>query len=330
MTMVWLPAAALSFDMSKILCIVDGMTDPNFKAEQYPGLAAARLQGFVDTTQGQPAESLGCILRILGISSVPPHLRGYAEALGCGIGVGPNDLVLRGSWFALNSKGQLGLPMATPPALAHPANCRYHPLGQYKSLLVFPGMAECAHSMSTLPPYACGGRPARALCPRGCGAAAKVFWAQLTDDRCLVLWGQSAPAKLPPFGQPAAVVCGTPVVKGIARLLGMTLLPTPAATGDVDTDLAQKLEVTLAAARQFPFVLLHINGADEAAHRQNSAEKSAFLRKVDSLVLQKLLRSNHSVFVLADHGTDPRTGQHVGGPQPLFTNLPSTKEVCML
>ena len=48
----------------------------------------------------------------------------------------------------------------------------------------------------------------------------------------MLLWGQSVPAALPPFPQKSAVICGKELVKGIARLL-------------------------------------HINGADEAAHRHD-------------------------------------------------------------
>jgi len=89
--------------MGRILCIVDGMTDSQFSAAAYPNLASMDLLRYVDTTQGHEAESLGCILRLLGVKDVPPHLRGYAEALGAGIPVGERDLVLRGSWYALDA-----------------------------------------------------------------------------------------------------------------------------------------------------------------------------------------------------------------------------------
>ena len=74
-------------DMSKILCVIDGMTDPYFRVNNYPNLSSMRLLRHVDTTQGQTPESLGCILRLLGTKRVPPHLRGYTEALGYGIPV---------------------------------------------------------------------------------------------------------------------------------------------------------------------------------------------------------------------------------------------------
>lgn len=86
------------------------------------------------------------------------------------------------------------------------------------------------------------------------------------------------------------------------------------------TDLDAKTEAALRAAERCPFVLLHINGADEAAHRHDSAEKETFLRRVDGRVFSRLLASEHEIMVASDHGADPESGAHLGGPQPFFTS----------
>lgn len=317
------PEKELNSDMSKILCIIDGMTDPGFHVADYPKLHSMRLLRHVDTTHGQEPESLGCILRLLGVKRVSSHLRGYAEALGYNISVGANDLVLRGSWFALDEDGRCAVPVPAPENLPEIKGCRYYSLGQYKSLMVFPGMATFVSDIVTYPPYVCIGQSAQQLCPQGCGEVSRVFQLLLTKDRCLIPWGQSVSASMAPFPGNAAVVCGTPIVKGIARLLGMTVISVSGATGDVDTDLIEKTKAALYAAKTYPFVLLHINGADEAAHRRNPEEKQEFLHKVDDVVLPMLLRSGHEINVVADHGTDPVNGQHLGGVQPLFTSIPA-------
>ncbi|MDO4732218.1 MAG: hypothetical protein Q4B50_01695 [Bacillota bacterium] len=306
--------------MSKILCIIDGMTDASFRAFDYPNLFSMRLLRYVDTTQGKTPESLGCILRLLGVKNVPPHLRGYAEALGHGIPVEKNDLILRGSWFSLDDVGRCTVPVNAPELLSEEEG-RYYHLGQYKSLLVFPGMAKYIADLLTYPPYACNGRDARILCPKGCASVSRVFQAQLTRERCLILWGQSVPAEIAAFSHEAAVICGTDIVKGIARLLHMSLIPLSGATGETDTNLQEKTAAALDAAKSYPFVLLHINGADEAAHRKDFDEKSSFLRKVDAVVLGPLLQSGHDIYAVSDHGTDPLSGQHIGEPQPLFTSF---------
>ena len=308
--------------MSKILCIIDGMTDPGFRIADYPNLSRMYLTKHIDTTKGQEPESLGCILRLLGVKKVPAHLRGYAEALGYGIPVNTNDLILRGSWFTLDGDGRCTVPTSAPEILNETNGCQYYPLGQYKSLLVFPGMATFVSDLITHPPYACEGLPAEQFCPQGCDAVAQIFQSQLTKEKCLIPWGQSVSKSIPLFAQKAAVVCGTPIVKGIAQLLGMDIIPVPNATGDVDTNLLAKAVAALDAAKQYPFVLLHLNGADEAAHRQDAAEKRAFMQKIDEVVIPLLLQSWHDVAVTADHGSDPVNGVHIGGLQPVFSNKP--------
>ncbi|MFR0845911.1 MAG: hypothetical protein ACLSH2_15885 [Oscillospiraceae bacterium] len=68
--------------MSRILCVIDGMTDPHFQVERYGHLASMGSVRYVDTCGGFPPETLHCVLRLLGVTDLPVHLRGYVEALG--------------------------------------------------------------------------------------------------------------------------------------------------------------------------------------------------------------------------------------------------------
>ena len=238
--------------------MIDGMTDSHFQVERYGHLASMGSMRYVDTCGGFPPETLHCVLRLLGATDLPVHLRGYVEALGAGIPVRPDDLLLRGSCYTLDGEGCCTMPCCAPAKVEDPA-FTYYRLGGYQAL--------------------------------------------------------------PPFPQKSAVICGKELVKGIARLLHMELFPVKGATGDVDTDLDAKTEAALRAAERCPFVLLHTNGADEAAHRHDSAEKETFLRRVDDRVLSRLLASEHEIMVASDHGADPESGAHLGGPQPFFTSL---------
>lgn len=304
--------------MSRILCIIDGMTDPQFDVSAYPNLASMQLTHYVDTTCGHDAESFGCILRLLGVKNVPVDSRGYAEALGAGVPVGENDLVLRGSWYGLDADGRCTAPVPAPENISGEGVYSYYSLGEYKSLIVLPREAEKVHRITTYPPYECLGRPAVQLCPQGSDLLKNIFLSNLQKKRCLLLWGQSAPSVLSPFPIRSAVVCQATVVKGIARLLGMTVLDVEGVTGDTDTNLTGKVHATLNAAKDFPFVLLHINGADEASHRKNPSEKAEFLKMIDKIVLAEVLSSEHEVTVVSDHGTDPANGIHIAENQPLF------------
>lgn len=306
--------------MSRILCIVDGMTDPQFRVEEYESLSVMHQGGPVDTCRGKAPESLGCILHLLGVNEVPPHLRGYAEALGAGISVGPEDLILRGSWFGRDARGCCTVPIPAPKSLRTEVECRYVPLEQYKSLIVLPGQASQIRCLTTYAPYECAGKLAQELCPKGSPQLQQLFEDCMQPDCCLILWAESVPSRLPPYPHRAGVICGTTVVKGIARLLNMDLLQIPGATGDTDTDLIAKTEAALLAARHYSTVVLHLNGADEASHRKNVEEKRAFLQKVDREVLAPLLRSGHEIMVVADHGTDPVSGLHLAERQPVFSS----------
>ena len=304
--------------MSRILCIIDGMTDPEFCPADYPAIAAMHLKEYLDTCHGGEAESLSCILHLLGVEKVPPYLRGYAEALGAGVTVEKRDLILRGSWFGIDERGRCTLPIPAPIGTVVPAGCRYVHLAKYRSLLIWKDRGDCVKKIVTFPPYQCVGEPAEKLCPKRCAALEDAYKNWMKDGRCLIPWGQSVYAELPPFPQRAAVITGTIVVKGIAKLMGMDPISMADATGDVDTDLREKCVAALASAKKYPFVLLHINGADEAAHRKNPREKKSFLRRVDREVLRPLLCSGHEIIVTADHGTDPQTGMHLSVPQPVF------------
>ena len=307
--------------MSKILCIIDGMTDETFVAGKYPNLVTMHLLRHLETTQTQEPESLGGLSQLLGLKKAPGHLQGYAEALAYGIPMHTNDLVIRGSWYALDEQGKCTVPTSAPECIPEVEGCRYYALDPHRCLLVLPGKAAFVSDIVTNPPYLCSGQAVENLCPKGCRYVSQLFFAFMKKDRCLLLWGQSVSSSVPPFPQTAAAVCAAPVVKGIAQLLGMTLIPVPGATGDVDTNLIAKAKAAVNAADTHSFVLLHLAGADEAAHRKNLNEKQAFLDKVDAVVLEKLLNSGHEINVAVNFGTDPVSGQHIIGTQPLFTSV---------
>ena len=312
--------------MAEILCIIDGMTDPAFCSADMQNLASMQLIGYQDNTLGGEPETLNCVLHLLGVTHVPKHLRGYIEALGNGISVCSGDLILRGSWYHLDETGRFSAPCDAPEELRNPA-FRYYDLGQYKSLLVFPHMADRISLISTCLPSSCVSRKAADLVPVGSDILKRVFLQCLSQERFMALWGQSVAADLMPFPQRAAVVCGKGTVKGIGKALGMDLIPVKGATGDTDTDLTAKVDSALQAAQKYPFVLLHINGADEAAHRKKPMEKREFLKRVDAQVFTRLLASPHRITVTSDHGTDPTNGLHLGDKQPVFVN--DQEEGCM-
>lgn len=305
--------------MSKIYCIVDGMTDENFNVEEYPYLSSMKLVHYVDTTpQGYETESLNCILTLLGVSPFR-DIRGYIEAVGAGIGVDDDDLVFRSSWMKLDSNNICIEPGIAPKNLDLGEGIQYYKTGEYKSIIVCNGRAAELPNIVTHPPYAFTGKALAEIMPENPTLRVMVE-NSITQDMVMIPWGQSCKQSFPPFPTKAAAVCAADIMKGIARILGMDVVSHADWTGDIDTPLKQKAEEALRLANLYPFVLLHINGADEAAHRKNAHQKRDFLKKVDMDIISKLLDSSHSITVASDHATSPNSGCHVGGIQPIYIN----------
>lgn len=305
--------------MSEILCIIDGMTDKGFRIDDYPNLSSLPVRKTIQTVpENCQPESLVCILTILGYQNIPQHLRGYADALGADIPVQKEDLVLRASWVTLSADGHILGYTQAPLNYAPGEGFTYYSLGKYKGLLILPNMADSLENLITYPPHKYLGASIDAVLPTGIEALRQIVHSSRQQRRCLIPWGQSRSACLPPFPWRTAVITGTNVVRGIGRMTGMDIVQVPGATGDTDTNLLAKAEAAIKAVQDYPFVLLHINGADEAAHRLDPAEKRAFIKQVDRTLVPTLLKSPHKLIFVSDHATDPYTGLHEGGAQKVY------------
>ncbi len=120
------------------------------------------------------------------------------------------------------------------------------------------------------------------------------------------------------YGMVGVAISGVAIIKGIARYLGLEYISVKGANGHVNTNLKNKVRAVLAAAKQKDFVLLHINGADEASHDKNFNLKVKFLERVDREVFSRLKDLNHTLIVAIDHVTNSRTGEHEFGPTPIL------------
>ena len=148
----------------------------------------------------------------------------------------------------------------------------------------------------------------------------KLFKSLGYKDLMLWLWGASKKTTLPSFyekyGLKGAVVSGIDLVKGIGNVLEMEVPIVDELTGDIDTNLESKLEVTLKLLEEKDFILLHINGCDEAAHRKKYDEKIMFFNKINKIVIEPLLSildNTFDIVIGSDHITNSYTGKHFDG-----------------
>ena len=310
----------------RILCIFDGFTHENFVPPQL--LKDYEAGFFAATPTGFMPESMPCILHLLGLAAneIPQFARGWLEALGDDIAVQADDLIVRASWVNTDAAGQI-ISMAQPQNA--PKAPWYHAMGDYKALICVPNAAAFVKTMQTFPPHRHMGEKIDACMPRGCAPLAALLRKCGSETVRLVPWGQSVACTLPHFCGDAVAVSAIPLVRGIAKAMGMHAVMPDGASGDTDTDIDAKVRMALHFARQGKFVLLHFNGADEAAHRKNAAEKAAFSHKLITKAALPLLQSEISVRITADHGTSPHTGRHVEMPQPVWQNFASTGEKSM-
>jgi 2,3-bisphosphoglycerate-independent phosphoglycerate mutase len=110
---------------------------------------------------------------------------------------------------------------------------------------------------------------------------------------------------------------------GVARYLGMKTATGPGMTGSLDTNIDAKFAMASKLLTELDFVVVHVKGADIAAHDQRPLEKRDFINNVDAalgrfLAREPQLSGRLRVVVSADHGTSSLTGNHVSAPVPLL------------
>jgi len=122
----------------------------------------------------------------------------------------------------------------------------------------------------------------------------------------------------------AACIAGAGLYRGIAKILGMEIINVPGATGQIDSDLAAKIETALAWTAKYNFIFVHIKGADILAEDGNYMGKKQFIEKIDQALASVVGRNDILLVVTADHTTSSQLRMHTADPVPVLiagTNL---------
>ncbi len=123
-------------------------------------------------------------------------------------------------------------------------------------------------------------------------------------------------------GIPLKLTCigGDRTVLGLAELLGARTISRDGMTANLDTNLDAKFDAALQALKRDDLVIVHVKGADIAAHDQRPDLKVAFLEEVDRALGAFLERYTDDlrVAVAADHATLSESGQHAADPLPVL------------
>ncbi len=124
-----------------------------------------------------------------------------------------------------------------------------------------------------------------------------------------------------------ACVCGDHTLLGLARWMGAETITSPRMTANLDTDLETKFDAALEALGRCDLVVLHLKGADIAAHDRRSDLKVEFIERVDRALGRLLERHPEPlrVAVASDHGTLSEVGQHSVDPVPVVIFTPGAE-----
>jgi 2,3-bisphosphoglycerate-independent phosphoglycerate mutase len=123
-------------------------------------------------------------------------------------------------------------------------------------------------------------------------------------------------------GLPLRLACisGDRTILGIAEWLGAQTISDDRMTANLDTDLAAKFEAATEALRRNDLVIVHVKGADIAAHDRRPELKAEFLEKVDAALAHLIENYDEElrIVVASDHATLSESGQHAADPLPVL------------
>jgi 2,3-bisphosphoglycerate-independent phosphoglycerate mutase len=121
----------------------------------------------------------------------------------------------------------------------------------------------------------------------------------------------------------SAMISACPTALGVARAAGISPISSARMTGNLDTDLDEKLNIAARLLEDHEFISIHFKGSDVAAHDQQPLQKRDYIARVDEALgrfFEKIgeQTENLRIVVTGDHGTSSLTGVHLKDPVPLL------------
>jgi 2,3-bisphosphoglycerate-independent phosphoglycerate mutase len=302
--------------------------------------------------EGMPAGSDVGHLSLLGYDPRRYFTGGRApiEAAALGITLGPEDVAFRLNLVTLEggrmidySAGHIATDAARPivEAIAREvvrAGWSFHPGVEYRHIFRRDGWGRGRALPRTTPPHDITGQEAAPHLPSGEGADELLEVMERSKaivprfgTRATQAWiwsGGRAPA-LPTvaarFGvERGASTSSVDIVRGLAALAGLRVIPVPGQTALWDTDYAAegRAAASALASGEADFVYVHVEAPDEATHAGLRDEKVRAIERIDADIvgpcLAALERSGEPfrVLVCPDHATTLASKTHAPDPVP--------------
>lgn len=140
-------------------------------------------------------------------------------------------------------------------------------------------------------------------------------------------WGQGKPPAMRTykerFGVGGAVVSAVDLIKGLGVYAGLEALEVEGVTGLADTNYEGKLEAALGALEKDDFVLIHLEGPDEAGHQGDVDTKIKAIERFDEKIVGPVWNAlkemgDYRILVLCDHFTPVSIKTHSPEPVPFI------------
>jgi 2,3-bisphosphoglycerate-independent phosphoglycerate mutase len=304
----------------------------------------------------EPSSACAC-MSVLGYDpTVYYRGRSAIEAKSMGIPIAPGEIVFRCNLVTVKDGKMLSYSagyISTPEAREIIESVdrqlgsdiiHFYPGVSYRHILKVKGHKEALKTVCT-PPHDISNKPIADYLPRGSGSKflkdlmkrsedilkdhpvniARKDRGEIPATTIWLFWSSGQIPEMPSFqqfyGLNAAMTSAVDLLRGLAKMAGMTILEIPGITDSLDNDFAAQANGALKALNDHDLVVIHIEAPDEAGHAGSIEKKVEAIEKIDHEVIKRLRSwqdDSLRVLVMPDHPTPIKTQTHNNEPVPFL------------
>lgn len=272
--------------------------------------------------------------------------RGVLEATGVGFGVGPKDVAIRCNFCTLDSSGNISDRRAgrIPTEESAPLAIKLRevkvpgieifvePVKEHRFVVVFRGEGLGGRVADT-DPQKTGVPPLEPVAEDPASQKTAQVASQFVQQAQKLLAGQpkangltmrgfSTAPHLPSYeeayGLKAAAIAVYPMYKGLAQLVGMSLVGQPGS-------LAEEIDVLEKAWNDYDFFFVHFKYTDSRGEDGNYTEKVKMIEQFDAIVPRVEKLNPDVLIVTGDHSTPAAMKSHSWHPVPTLLWAPTCR-----
>jgi 2,3-bisphosphoglycerate-independent phosphoglycerate mutase len=265
--------------------------------------------------------------------------RGVLEATGVGFAMGPNDVAIRCNFCTLDAKGLISdrragriaseesgpLAIKLREVKIPGIEVFVEPVKEHRFVVVLRGEG-LGGNVNDTDPQKTGLAPLEPVgsdpASQKTAAVAKQFYTQALKILAghpkangLTMRGFSKLPHLAPYGDVygvrAAAIAVYPMYKGLARLVGMTIVGKP-------NTLAEEIDVLEQSWNDYDFFFVHFKYTDSRGEDGNFDAKAQMIEQLDAQIPRIMALKPTVLVVTGDHSTPAKLASHSWHPVPVL------------